>query len=246
MVGCECAVCESGDPRDKRTRCGALIAGPAGNVLIDTPPELRIQLLREGVSAVHAALFTHGHADHVVGLDDLRICGLRQKQAIPLYCEEAVAAHLKAAFHYAFAPPNPAAHPGSVPQYLLRQFGPMGRTMEVAGLPIVPLRLYHGALPVLGFRVGDCAYCTDVSAFPDESIAALAGVRTLVIDALREEPHPTHLHVDGALEIIRRVQPKQAYLTHIAHQLGHHSTDAKLPEGVAMAWDGLKIDVRID
>ena len=243
MVGCRCAVCRSDDPRDKRTRCGALLRGPAGAAVIDTPPELRLQLIREEVRHVDAALFTHAHADHVVGLDDLRICGLRADGALPLFCEEAVESQLRQMFHYAFAPPSAGAHAGSVPQYEVRPIGPDLRPFEVGGLTIRPLRLMHGRLPILGFRVRDVAYCTDVSEIPAETWPHLEGLDTLVVDALRPDPHPTHFHLDGALAAIERAAPKRAVLTHIAHQMGHDETSRRLPVGVEMGYDGLSVPV---
>ena len=243
MVGCECGVCTSEDPRDSRYRAAALIRGPEGNAVIDTPPELRLQLVRERVGQVHAALFTHAHADHVVGLDDLRICGLRLKRAVPLYCEAAVEEHLRGAFHYAFAPPNPAAHPGSVPQYEARRLAEPFDPIEVCGLSVRPLRLYHGKLPVLGFRVGEVAYCTDVSRIPEETWPHLEGLETLILGALREEPHPTHFNLEQAVAVAERVRPRRTFFTHISHSLPHAATSAKLPEGVELAYDGLSVPV---
>ena len=243
MIGCDCAVCTSPDPRDARFRAAAVLRGPAGAVVIDTPPELRLQLIRANVPQVHAALFTHAHADHVVGLDDLRICMLRMKRALPLHCEAAVEEHLRGAFHYAFAPPNPAAHPGSVPQYEVRPIAEPLEPFEACGFTVRPLRLFHGKLPVLGFRVGDAAYCTDVSRIPEETWPHLEGLDTLILGALREEEHPTHFNLEQAVAVAERVRPRRTYFTHVSHSLAHKATSAKLPEGVELAWDGLTVSV---
>ena len=243
MVGCDCVVCRSDDPRDRRTRCGVLLRSPDGTAVIDTPPELRLQLIAAGVDVVREALFTHAHADHTVGLDDLRICGLRLGEAIPLHCERPVAEHLRRTFFYAFHPPAADTHPGSVPQFTIREIEPDAGPLSIVGLSVRPLRLFHGRLPVLGFRIGDVAYCTDVSRIPDETWPHLEGLDTLVLDALREEPHPTHFHLNGALEVVERVRPRRTILTHISHLLGHAETSAKLPANVEMGYDGMQIDL---
>ncbi len=239
VIGCDCAVCTSTNPRNRRTRTGALVRAEEGNFLIDTPPELRIQLLREQIDLIQAAVFTHAHADHIHGLDDLRIFGHRLDRAVPLYCEETVEGQLRAAFHYAFSPPSPNAHAFAVPRLRFERIGlePFG----LLGVVVRPIRLLHGKLPVLGFRLGDVAFCTDVSRIPDESWPLLEGLDVLVVDALRERPHPTHFSVDESLEVVERVKPRQTYFTHIAHQLDHDATNARLPRGVELAYDGLKI-----
>lgn len=243
MVGCRCPVCRSDDPKNTRTRAGVLVSGPDGSFVIDTPPELRVQLLREDVDVVHAALFTHAHADHIMGLDDLRICGLRLKRPIPVWCESLVEDHLRKAFFYAFEPPNPAAHAGSVPQFDVRPIKEPLAPFETCGLTVTPLRLFHGKMPILGFRVGNIAYCTDVSRIPDETWPRLEGLDVLVIDALRFEEHPTHFNVDQAVAVIERVKPKQAYLTHISHQLDHATMNRQLADGINLAYDGLRLPI---
>ena len=239
MLGCHCDVCCSTNPRNQRTRCGVAVRAPEGTFLIDTPPELRIQLLREQVDRIVASVFTHEHADHIFGLDDLRIFGHYLDQPVPLYCEQAVERQIRQAYHYAFAPPTPNAHFGAVPRFEFRRIDT--KPFELAGIDIQPIRLWHGQLPVLGFRIGDVAYCTDVSRIPDESWPLLEGLDVLVLDALREHPHPTHFSVDQALDVIDRVRPRQAYLTHISHKLDHQPTCDALPDGVDLAFDGLRI-----
>lgn len=239
MIGCHCEVCRSGDTRNHRTRCGVAVEAPGGTFLIDTPPELRLQLIRERIDLIHAALFTHDHADHIFGLDDLRIFGQYLDQPIPLYCEEPVEAQIRRAFHYSFADTRPNTHAGAVPRLSFERIGTT--PFELLGLQVIPIRLWHGQLPVLGFRVGDVAYCTDVSRIPDESFPLLEGLDCLIIDALRERPHPTHFSVEQSLEVIDTVKPRRAYLTHISHFLEHQTTTDALPAHVELAYDGLRI-----
>ncbi len=239
VIGCGCKVCRSDNPKNNRTRTGVLVRAPEGNFVIDTPPELRIQLLREKIDIVHAAVFTHSHADHIFGLDDLRICGYRLDRAIPLYCEESVEMQLRGAFSYAFAEPDPDAHHFAIPKLEFRRIGT--EPFELLGLAVQPIRMMHGKLPVLGFRVGNVAFCTDVSEVPDESWPLLEGLDVLVIDALRDEPHATHMSLGQALEVVERVKPKQAYFTHVSHLLEYEGTNARLPERVELSYDGLRI-----
>jgi phosphoribosyl 1,2-cyclic phosphate phosphodiesterase len=239
VIGCDCAVCTSTNPRNHRTRTGVAVQAPLGTFVIDTPPELRLQLVRERIPLVHAAVFTHSHADHIFGLDDLRICGHRLNRPIPLYCEEAVEQQLRAAYHYAFAPPDPDAHHFAVPKLEFRRIDLA--PFELLGQRVQPIRLWHGRLPILGFRLNDFAFCTDVSRIPEESWELLSGLDVLVLDALRDEPHPTHLSVAQALEVVERLRPRQAYFTHISHSLEHEATNARLPSNVQLAWDGLRI-----
>ncbi len=239
LIGCHCPVCRSPDPRNNRTRTGVAVSTGEGTFLIDTSPELRIQLLRERIDVVHAVIYTHSHADHLFGLDDLRLFGYRLKRAIPLYCEEIVENQIRAAYSYAFTPPSPDLHYGALPQLEFRRIGL--EPFELLGVQVQPIRLIHGKLPVLGFRVGNVAFCTDVSFIPDESWPLLEGLDVLIIDALRDEPHATHFGIPQALEAIERVKPKRAYLTHISHYLEYTETNARLPAGVELAYDGLRI-----
>lgn len=243
MIGCHCPVCRSDDVRNQRTRSGAAVVGPDGCFLIDTTPELRLQMLAASLDVAHAAVFTHGHADHIMGLDDLRICGLRLKQPIPIYSEPIVEDHLRKAFFYGFQPPNPVAHAGSVPQFEARSITEPLQPFELYGIHVTPIRLFHGLMPVLGFRIGDVAYCTDVSKIPDDSWPLLEGLDTLVLDALRFEEHPTHFNVEQARAVVERVKPRMTYFTHISHQLDHATMNAQLPEYIELAYDGLKIPI---
>lgn len=238
MIGCRCAVCRSADPRDNRLRTSVLIEpGDGGSLLVDTPPDLRAQALRFGVVRLDAILFTHPHADHILGLDETRRFNTLQGCAIPCYGDPATIAEVRRVFAYAFAPRQVG---GGVPRLDLHAVtGPftIGRTL------VTPVPIMHGELPIYGYRVGAFAYLTDCSAVPDSSWPLLEGVRTLVVDALRHRPHPTHLTVAQALEVAARVGAERTLLTHIAHDLGHAETSARLPPGVELAYDGLVVEV---
>ncbi len=242
MIGCDCEVCTSTNPRNQRLRTGVLVQAPEGNFLIDTPPELRIQLIRERVDELEAAIFTHAHADHILGLDDLRIFGFKRNAPVRLYCEPAVEKQLRTSFNYAFAPPEERNHQHSLPQ--LEFCGIAPAPFDLLGLQVRPFRVWHGGTPVLGFRLGNVAFCTDCKRVPDESLPELADLEVLIIDALWwEGEHPTHFNVPEALALIDLVKPRRAYLTHISHRLEHVATNARLPDGVELAYDGLQISI---
>jgi phosphoribosyl 1,2-cyclic phosphate phosphodiesterase len=239
MLGCECEVCNSPDPRNHRFRCAALVRTPQGNLLIDTPPELRLQLLREKVRLVHAVLFTHYHADHLFGLDDVRPFPRLLGGPVPLYCEPETEQKIRQAFAYAFT--REAVNGGLfVPQLSFRSIGT--DAFSVLGQKVVPVRLEHAAYEVLGFRIDDVAYCTDVSGIPKESWPRLEGLRVLVLDALRPRPHPAHFGLDQALEVVARLKPERTYFTHMSHELEHEATNRRLPPGVELAYDGLTFE----
>ncbi|MCM2372877.1 MBL fold metallo-hydrolase [Aporhodopirellula aestuarii] len=238
-LGCHCDVCTSDDPRNNRTRCAIVVRLPAGNLLIDTPPDLRSQLLREKISLVHAVLFTHEHVDHLYGLDDLRLFPFQLGHAIPLYCEPDVEDRIRRVYDYAFTN-RTQTHPGSRPQLCFERI--THDPFEVLGVEATPIPMRHGPhFDVLGFRIGNFAYCTDTNYIPPDSIERLRGVDTLVIDALRYKSHPTHFSVDEALEVIREVKPRSAFLTHICHDLDHGVVEQQLPDGVHLAYDGLRL-----
>lgn len=220
-------------------RSGVLVRAPEGDFVIDTSPELRVQLLREQVACVHAAVFTHGHADHLFGLDDLRLFGYYLSRAIPLYADEITEVRIRQSFDYAFENKGPNNHPGATPQFEMRTIG--RDSFDLLGLTLTPIPLWHGQLPVLGFRLGNVAFCTDVSRIPEESWPLLEGLDVLILDALREKPHPTHFSLSQALEVVSRVRPKQAWFTHISHTLEYEATNKLLPAGVELAYDGLRI-----
>jgi phosphoribosyl 1,2-cyclic phosphate phosphodiesterase len=238
MIGCRCDTCTSPDPRDQRLRPSIYVeCSNGGAFVVDTAPDFRTQALRFGVLRVDAVLFTHPHADHLLGLDEIRRFNALQRCAIPCYGDPGTIAEVRRVFAYAFEPRQPG---GGVPQLELR---PVTGPFEVAGTPVTPVPVWHGQLPIHGYRVGEFAYLTDCSAIPDESWRLLDGVRTLVVGALRHTPHPTHFTVAQALDVVARVGPERALLTHIAHDLGHAATSGRLPPGVELAYDGLIVGI---
>lgn len=239
VIGCRCPVCKSDDPRNNRTRTGVAVRLPGGTFLIDTSPELRVQLLRERIDMVHAVVYTHSHADHLFGLDDLRLFGYKLNRPIPLYCEEIVERQIRAAFSYVFTPPDPELHFGAVPLLELNRVGL--EPFELLGETIQPIRLMHGRLPVLGYRIRNVAFCTDVSYMPEESYPLLEGLDVLVIDALRDVAHATHFGIPEALAVVERVRPRRTYFTHVSHHLDYEATNRRLPAGVQLSYDGLRI-----
>lgn len=221
-----------------------LVRAPEGEFVIDTGPELRLQLVQNGASLIQAALFTHAHADHVTGLDDLRIFGFRLNSDIPLYSEEPVEQAIRQMFSYAFADRDKMAHRFAAPRFQFQRITP-AEPIELLGATVMPVRLQHGKLPILGFRIGDVAFCTDVSTIPSESLSLLQNLDTLILGALRYKPHPTHLHVDAAVEVARRLQPRRTFLTHMAHDLDYDRLSRELPDGVEPAHDGLAITTHL-
>lgn len=239
LIGCDCPTCRSPDPRNRRTRCAVVLGLPGGNLLIDTPPELRVQLVRERIGVIHAAAFTHGHADHLFGLDDVRIFPRYLGHPLPIYCEREVESVIRRAFAYAFDPAVQEYPAGGVPKL---EFRTLDTTpIEILGARITPIRLLHGKMGILGFRVGNVAYCTDTNGIPPESMARLEGLDVLILDALREEPHVTHFSLDEAMAVARQLAPRRTYFTHLSHRLEHEATSRRLPPGMELAYDGLRI-----
>lgn len=240
MLGCDCPVCRSPNPRNHRTRSSVLLKLPAGNLLIDTTPELRLQLLREGVKLVHAVLYTHYHADHLFGLDDVRMFPKALGGSLPIYCTDEVEEVIRQAFSYAFHPGNEELPPGVLPKLTFRRI--TAAPFEALGQRITPIPLVHARFDVFGFRVGNVAYCTDVSRIPDASWPLLEGLDVLILDALRPtKPHPSHFSLGQALEAVARVRPRQTYLTHMSHEFDCDNPPP-LPPGVALAYDGLAFE----
>ena len=243
-MGCGCPVCMSENPRNKRLRSSVILGLPQGNLLIDTTPDLRTQFLREGLGVAHAVAYTHEHADHLFGLDDLRLFAYRIGGPVPLYCEPNVEQRIRQSFDYAFNN-GPQTHSGAIPQLEFRTIGL--EPFEVLGATIQPVRLMHGPhYQVLGFRVGNVAYCTDTNLIPEASYELLAGVEVLILDALRKEPHATHFNVHGALQAIERIAPQRALLTHVSHDLEYEQTNQVLPAGVELAYYGQRVALQLD
>lgn len=242
MIGCACAVCRSTDPRDKRLRPSIYVdVADRAKILVDTTPDLRQQALTHGITRVDAILFTHGHADHVLGLDEVRRFNYLQGGSIPCYADGGTWDTLRRTFYYIFD--GRPRQGGGVPQLEPHE---IVTPLAIGGVRIVPVPLWHGSMPILGFRFGAFAYLTDCNRIADASWDLVAGVETLVIDALRDKRHSTHFTVAEALEVIERVAPARAYMTHMTHDLGHAATNARLPAGVELAYDGLVLDVRVD
>jgi phosphoribosyl 1,2-cyclic phosphate phosphodiesterase len=243
VIGCPCRVCTSDDARDKRTRTACWVRVGDISIVIDTGPDFRRQALREGIASVDAVLYTHHHFDHVVGIDDLRPYLFGNRQAIPCFAEEETARVLRSMFRYIFAD---GSYPG-VPDLQLHVVrGPFAVASRYNGAPsvdILPIRAFHGDLPLYGYRIGDFAYLTDTSHIPPESLALLEGIDTLVLDALRHEAHPTHFTVAEAVEVAQRVGARQTYFTHMTHSLLHAEETKRLPDGIELAYDGLTFDV---
>jgi len=239
MLGCDCATCTSDDPRNVRTRCALVLGLPGGNLLIDTPPDLRGQVLREKIGLIRATLYTHEHADHIFGLDDLRVYPYYLGHAMPLYCERTVEDRLRKSFDYAFSAEPRSTHAGGIPRLEFHEI--TTAPFELLGVRVTPIRLGHGRFDVLGFRFGNVAYCTDTNGIPDESWPLLEGLDMLILDALRNRPHPTHFSLEEAIAVSRRIRPRRTLFTHVSHDLEHAATNALLPPDMQLAYDGLRV-----
>lgn len=238
-IGCECATCASPNPKNKRLRASAWLQADNGaSLLIDTSPDLRQQALRHRIPKVDGVLYTHAHADHTLGLDDLRIYNFRQKQAIPVYGSARTLTDLKKTFWYVVERED---YPGSRPGIEFHERPP--EPFDAGGLRVTPISLLQFNLPIWGFRFGGLCYITDCSRVPDESWALLENIDTLIVNALRPDPHPTHFSVPQALEFIARLKPRRAVLTHMNHELEFEALRAQLPAGVEPAYDGIELDV---
>ena len=236
-LACHCGVCTSRDPHDQRTRPSLLVEFGGRVLVIDTTPDFRAQALRENLERLDAVLFTHSHADHILGLDDVRSFYFRQHKPIPIYADAHCMQELHRTFKYIFDGDYPYGGVARLDPHLID--GPF----EVEGLKIVPVPVLHGNLPILGFRIDGVAYLTDVSEIPEPSYPLLEGLEVLILDALRPRPHPTHLTVEQALSVMARLKVPRGYCTHIAHELGHEETNARLPSHVRLAYDGLQLEV---
>jgi len=244
-LGCPCRVCGSTDPHDKRLRPSILLSRDGQNVVIDTTPDFRQQAMRAGIDRLDAILLTHGHADHVLGFDDIRPYNIRQRAALPVYSNEDTFRIIRRIFDYVF---DDKPTLSTVPSVTLKVVD--DRPFELLGIPFIPVRLLHGDMKVLGFRFGRAAYLTDFSTMSDASMARLEGLDELILDALRDIPHPMHQTVDSALALIEKLQPRRAWFTHIAHDLPHAETNERLAKmgfpQVQLAYDGLQFEVRVE
>ena len=239
-IGCGCAVCRSSDPKDRRTRPSVLIEYGGRVVLIDTTPDFREQAIRENITNLDAVLYTHSHADHILGIDDLRPLSFRHRPGkLPLYASAEVAEFLRNMFRYIF---DADYKFGGLPQVELRTINGAVALFEAE---FVPVRVIHGETVIYGFRFGSAAYLTDHSEIPEESFEQLQALDILFLDALRYKPDPTHSTVENSLKIVERLRPKRAFFTHICHDLPHEETNALLPENVRLAYDGLKLEFEL-
>jgi phosphoribosyl 1,2-cyclic phosphate phosphodiesterase len=235
MIGCHCEVCRSTDPRDRRSRCSVVFTYGPTRVLVDTTPELRLQCVTHGIDRIDAVVYTHAHADHIMGLDDCRRFNAIRKGPLDVFADARTHDVLARCFGYAFIEPAPewkVFRPHLVPR-------PIDGPFAIGGVTWTPVPLLHGELPVLGFRVGSLAYCTDVNAIPAPSFELLRGLDVLVLDGLQWKTHATHFSLDQAIEAARRIGAKQTYFTHVSHQVSHADTNPRLPAGMALAYDGL-------
>ncbi len=242
QIGCACDVCRSDDPRDKRTRVGAIVEDAGLRLLLDTPPELRLQLLAAGVDQLDAVLYTHDHADHTHGIDDIRAISVRRDGALPIYGSADTLRSLAQKFPYIFdasmkplpgtSKPEGFAHPMRA-----------GEPLRIGHLDVTPVALPHGRMQVFGYRIGPLAYVTDAKALPDAAIAVLRGAKVLVLNALFRTAHPTHLSISEAVETAQRIGAERTFFTHLTHQTSHAALAASLPAGIAPAYDGLIVEI---
>lgn len=234
---CECRVCKSSDPRDKRTRPSLLLEYDGRVVVIDTTPDFRQQALRARIHRLDAVVFTHDHVDHILGLDDVRVFYFRQNVPIPIYADTRTMDSIRRIFKYIFEQSYAYGGLAKLDPQLID--GPF----DLWGERVIPVPVVHGDLPILGFRFGNAAYVTDFSAIPGTTLPLLEGLDVLILDALRHKPHPTHSSVQQSLNLVERLKPRRAFFTHIAHELGHEETNAGLPPHVRLAYDGLVLEV---
>jgi len=238
-IGCDCAVCTSTDPHDRRTRPSVLVEYGGRHILIDTTPDFREQAIRERIRRLDAVLYTHSHADHILGLDDLRPLSFRREGRLPLYASQVAGEYMRYMFRYIFE--DNYKYGGMAQVELNTITGPV----ELFGVAFLPVKVLHGDTEILGFRFGSAAYLTDFSEIPEESFASLRGLDILFLDALRHKPHPTHSTVENSLRLVERLKPNRAFFTHICHDLPHAATNDTLPPHVRLSYDGMKLEFEI-
>ena len=237
VVGCDCAVCQSTDQRNTRTRASVLVSFDARNILIDTSTDFRAQALRERIPRVDAILYTHSHADHILGLDDIRPYNFWQQGAVPIYGRIETLSHIRRAFPYIFESTSALSLVPHVEEVQIN--GPF----ELFGMPVTPIPVMHGPNEILGYRMDGFAYITDFKTIPETSLPLLQGLEVLRLDALRRKPNPTHSNLENSLAVVEVLKPKAAYFTHMCHDLDHQTTEAQLPPYVRLAYDGLRVSL---
>lgn len=237
VVGCNCKTCTSNNPKNKRMRSSILIQEKNNDILIDTSPELRLQMLANDITNIDLVLFTHAHADHIMGFDDLRVINWLKGESVPCYGNKDTMNKIRNIFDYIF---DPLQVGGGIPQVTLNT---IKSEFEYNNLLITPLEVKHGKLDVLGFKIKNMAYITDCSFIPENTFKKLKNIDLLIIDALRFEEHPTHMNLKEAIEVVKKINPKKAYFTHISHEMEHKETNKKLPENMELAYDGLILKV---
>ncbi len=236
VIGCRCGVCTSNDPRNRRTRTSALFRARGCNILVDTSTDLRAQCLANHIERIDAVLFTHPHADHIHGIDELRIFNLLQRSSIPCYGNEETIKRIRGMFRYIFSEDDNSSWK---PRLTLNIMDSPQRIMDTE---VIPIRIFHGRLSILGYRIEDAAYLTDCSEVPPDSLGLLDGIELLIIGALREKPHPTHFTIRQAIELSERLGPQRTVLTHLSHSVDYPLHSKDLPDGVEFAYDGMEIE----
>lgn len=239
MIACDCAVCTSPDPRNRRLRTSALIEANGHSFVIDTSIDFREQALRAKLRRLDAVFLTHSHADHIFGLDELRRFNHTQRDPIPCYAEPSTMRDVRRIFAYVFDPPEQLG--GGIPQLKFHEIA-VGEPVSLFGVEFLPLRAWHGSLPVTAYRIGGLGYITDCSRLPEDTFQALEGIEVLVLDALRHRPHPTHFTVEQAVEAAARIGARETYFVHMTHDLDHETTNRAFPAGMALAYDGLRVE----
>ena len=242
-LGCDCAVCTSTDPHNRRTRPSILLAYNNRVILIDTGPDFHAQALREGIRHVDAVLYTHGHADHIMGFDDLRPLSFRVKGNLPIYADKETADNIERIFEYTFRKEN--RYPTSARVDIHRIDPTPGAGIDIFGACFQRIPVTHGREEITGYRFGSAAYLTDLSDLPEKSFPLLQNLDVLILDALRHDPHPSHSHLDKSIAIVEQLKPKRAFFTHMSHDLDHDATNAKLPPHIRLAYDGQQITLEI-